>query len=136
MARQTPVLRRSEPWLPLNADWRERNIEAFKRDAGSVLNLYRRLLALRRTHLSLSVGDISLLKTQGDILAYERHSGDMRLLVALNLGGTPQIVSLPTWAQGGKVLLSTLDGSTIGQDANLALRPDEGVIVAPANTHT
>ena len=125
-----------EPWLPLNADWRERNIESLKRDAGSVLNLYRRLLALRRTHVSLSVGDISLLKTQGDILAYERHSGDMRLLVALNLGGTPQIVSLPTWAQGGKVLLSTLDGSTIGQDANLALRPDEGLIVAPANTNT
>jgi alpha-glucosidase len=127
---------RSERWLPLNADWRERNIEALEHDACSILNLYRRLLALRRTHRPLSVGDISLLKTQGDTLAYERRSGDTRLLVALNLGGTPQIVSLPSWARGGKVLLSTLDGSAIGQDSNLVLRPDEGVIIAPANSYT
>ena len=30
------------------------------------------------------------------------------------------------------MLLSTLDGSAIGQDSNLVLRPDEGVIIAPA----
>ena len=65
MARQTPVSPRGEPWLPLNADWRERNVEAFERDACSMLNLYRRLLALRRTHPALSVGDISLLEDAG-----------------------------------------------------------------------
>jgi hypothetical protein len=31
-----------------------------------------------------------------------------------------------SWARGGKVLLSTLDGSAIGQDSNLVVRPDEG----------
>lgn len=127
---------RNEPWLPLNTDWRNRNIEALDRDAGSILNFYRRLLVLRRTHRPLSVGEISLLETQGDTLAYERRSGDTRLLIALNLGGTPQIVSLPSWARRGKVLLSTLDESEIGQDSNLVLRPDEGVIIAPANSYT
>ena len=39
-------------------------------------------------------------------------------------------------ARGGKVLLSTLDGSAIGQDSNLVVRPDEGVIIAPANSYT
>jgi hypothetical protein len=34
------------------------------------------------------------------------------------------------------VLLSTLDGSAISQDFNLVLRPDEGVIIAPANSYT
>ena len=29
-------------------------------------------------------------------------------------------------ARGGKVLLATLDGSAIGQDSNLVVRPDEG----------
>jgi hypothetical protein len=33
------------------------------------------------------------------------------------------------------VLLSTLDGSAIGQDSNLVVRPDEGVIIAPADLH-
>jgi len=101
-------------------DWRERNIEALERDACSMLNLYRRLLALIRAHRPLSVGDISLLKTQGDTLAYERRSGDTRVLVALNLGGTPQIVSLPSWARGGKVLLSTLE--RIGDRSRLQSR--------------
>jgi hypothetical protein len=32
---------------------------------------------------------------------------------------------------GGKVLLSTLHGSAIGQDSNLVVRPNEGVIIAP-----
>ncbi len=127
---------RGVPWLPLNADWRERNIEAFERDPCSILNLYRRLLALRRRHRSLSVGDISLLKTQGDTLAYERHSGDMRLLVALNLGGTPQIVSLPTWARGGRCCCPRWMDRQMGQDPDFVLRPDEGVIIAPANSYT
>ena len=120
-----------EPWLPLSADWRERNVEALGHDACSILNLYRRLLALRRTHRSLNVGDISRLKTEGDTLSYERRSEDARLLVALNLGEISQMVPLPSWAQGGKVLLSTLAGSPIVQDANVELRPDEGVIIAP-----
>jgi hypothetical protein len=34
------------------------------------------------------------------------------------------------------VLLSTLDGSAIGQDSDLVLRPDEGVIIAPADSCT
>jgi glycosidase len=123
------------PWLPLNADWGKRNVEASKRDDCSLLNLYRRLLALRRAHPPLSRGDIPLLKSESDTLAYERRSDDTRLLVALNLGGTPQILSLPSWAHGGKVLLSTLDGSGTAPDSNLRLRPDEGVIVAPASQH-
>jgi glycosidase len=123
----------SGPWLPLSADWRERNVDALELNACSILNLYRRLLALRRTHRSLNVGDISLLKTQGDTLAYERRSEDARLLVALNLGETLQIVPMPSWAKGGKVLLSTLARSPIVRDANVELRPDEGVIIAPAN---
>ena len=34
------------------------------------------------------------------------------------------------------MLLSTLDGSAIGKDTDLVLRPDEGVIIAPANSYT
>jgi len=34
------------------------------------------------------------------------------------------------------VLLSTLDESATGQDSNLVLRPDEGIILAPANSYT
>ena len=49
----------------------------------SILTLYRRLLAVRRAHPALSIGDITLLDAEGDVLAYERRYGAQRLIVAL-----------------------------------------------------
>jgi len=77
----------AEPWLPLNADWPTRNVARMAEEPHSILTLYRRLLAMRRTHLALSIGDIALLDAEGDVLAYERRHGAERLIVALNLEG-------------------------------------------------
>jgi alpha-glucosidase len=63
------------PWLPLHPDWRERNVERLTQAPGSPLVLHRRLLALRRAHRALAIGDIALLDAEGDVLAYERRSG-------------------------------------------------------------
>ena len=38
----------AEPWLPLAEDWAACNVESQRSDPGSMLTLYRRLLALRR----------------------------------------------------------------------------------------
>src|SRR3546814_1409735 len=103
------------PWLPLNPDWPERNVEQQMGDAQSMLILHRRLLALRRTSDALAIGDFALADAEGDILAYERRHGDARVFVALNLGSDAQRASLPGWAARGRVLLSTLpDHPAIG----------------------
>lgn len=125
------------PWLPLNPDWPDRNVAELTQRPGSVLALYRRLLALRRAHLALSLGDFALLgglDSAPDVLAYERRHGEERLLIALNLGHAPQEVTLPAWARGTRPLLSTTwsaesEGSSVGD--RLVLRPDEGVILGP-----
>ncbi|WP_288459518.1 alpha-amylase family glycosyl hydrolase [uncultured Sphingomonas sp.] len=109
----------AEPWLPLNPDWRTRNVAAQDGDAGSILTLYRRLLALRRAHPALSVGDFRLLDASDGVLAFERRHGDAVLRVALNL--THEAKPLPF---GGEVLLSTLPGP-----AHETLRADEGIII-------
>jgi len=110
----------AEPWLPLNPDWPTRNVAAQASDPGSMLNLYRALLALRRAHDALSVGTIAVVAGEGDLLRFERRHGAMRLLVALNLG--PRPIAL---GARGRVLLSTLGA---GADAAV-LRPDEGLIL-------
>ncbi|HEY9580832.1 MAG TPA: alpha-amylase family glycosyl hydrolase [Rhizorhapis sp.] len=120
------------PWLPLNPDWPERNVEQQMGDAQSMLILHRRLLALRRTSDALAIGDFALADAEGDILAYERRHGDARVFVALNLGSDAQRASLPGWAARGRVLLSTLpDHPAIGP-SEVMLRADEGVVVAAA----
>jgi alpha-glucosidase len=43
------------PWLPLNRDWRTRNVAAEAADRASMLHLYRDLLRLRRAHPALSI---------------------------------------------------------------------------------
>ncbi|MEH3036352.1 MAG: alpha-amylase family glycosyl hydrolase [Sphingomonas adhaesiva] len=110
-----------EPWLPLNADWRTRNVAAQDGDPSSMLTLYRRLLALRRARPALGLGDIALVEADRDVLAYERRYGGERLLVALNLSDEPRAMPF-----AGEVLLSTLAGRDDG------LRPNEGVVLSPS----
>lgn len=111
----------AEPWLPLHADWRTRNVAAESEKPGSMLNLTRALLRLRRAEPALSVGDYVPVAAGDTLLAYERRSAGSRLLVALNLGA--EAVPLPAAAEGGERLLSTLP------DEAEALRGNEGLIV-------
>ena len=115
----------AEPWLPLNDDWPARNVEAQERDGASMLNLYRKLLRLRRAHPALAIGEIELIEAGEEVLSYRRKHGDERISVALNLGG--QTRPLPAGFEGER-LASTLAGS--GDPASL--RPDEGIIILPA----
>ena len=114
-----------EPWLPLHNDWRTRNVAAQARDAGSMLTLYRDLLALRRRTPALSVGDYASAEADTDVLAFERgHDGD-RLLVVLNLSASPRRLILPPGTAIAAVMLSTLPPRA--PDETLA--PDEGLIL-------
>jgi glycosidase len=117
------------PWLPLNADWPTRNVARLTEEPQSILMLYRRLLALRRTSPALSIGSFALLDAEGDVLAYERRHGAERLIVALNLGLRTQRLQLPGWASNARPLLSTLADATPPEHGALLLRGNEGVIL-------
>jgi len=117
-----------EPWLPLHADWRTRNVAAEGADPGSMLALHRDLLRLRRAHPALAIGDVRLIEAEGDVLAYERHLGDERIVVALNLGAEEQVLPFPE-AGALRTLLSTRH-SDFRRDDGVVLRPNEGLILA------
>jgi len=119
----------ARPWLPLNADWPTRNVARMAQEPHSILTLYRRLLAARRAHPALSIGDFALLDAEGDVLAYERRHGTERLIVALNLGGRSHRLELPNWASDCQLLLSTVADAALAGDGALLLRADEGVIL-------
>ena len=126
-----------EPWLPLNADWRERNIEAFERDPCSILNLYRRLLATtteapvaeRRGHFALEdARRYSRLRA-----AFRRHAPVGRPEFGRDTADRVTAELGAGW-EGTAVHAGWID--RCGQDPNFVLRPDEGVIIAPANSYT
>jgi alpha-glucosidase len=118
------------PWLPLDADFVSHNVDVLSQDPTSILRLYRQLIAFRRDHLALSVGQYVPMRTENEIFAFERRYGSDRLLVALNFGQKVQEVILPADAGQARVLVSTcLDGHHDVIGSHLALRPDEGVLV-------
>ena len=121
----------AEPWLPLHDDFESRNVANQQDDPGSILTLYRRLLALRRERRALAVGDYTPVEAAGDVIAYVREHDGERLLVALNLGREPQAVDLEAYA--GTVLLGTdadREGEPVG--GRLALQPNEALVAALA----
>ena len=113
-----------------------RNVAAQRADPGSVLALYRRLIALRAATPALQVGDLSL-EPDGDddIVAYRRTAADSIVLVVLNVGRTAAAWRLPDvpGRTGWQPRLRTGAGS--GGDAPLAsgtaigIEPDEAWIL-------
>ena len=116
------------PWLPLAEDFAVNNVGCQRANSASLFNLYRRLIALRRSRLALSRGAYRPLEAIGDILAYIREADGDRVLVGLNFGDGQAALTVPS---PGTVLLSS-NADREGQVAvhSLALRPHEGVIVA------
>jgi alpha-glucosidase len=126
----------AEPWLPVSLDYAQRNVERQSQDPRSMLNLYRRLLALRRSTPALQGGRYRPVETgQPDCFAYLRErpgaldAGLQRILVALNFSSQPRRLSIPG-EETGRVLLSThLDREGETSLQTLELRGDEGVVV-------
>jgi alpha-glucosidase len=115
-----------EPWLPLSRD-RARNIVAQQRDGRSLLNLYRELIALRRSEPCLLRGKYLPRRAQNDILSFVRSLEETEILVGLNISGEPRLWE---WQGHGFELLSTgLDRGPKKVAGPIHLKPNEGVIV-------
>jgi alpha-glucosidase len=122
------------PWLPLADDHVRENVAMLEADRGSILNLYRALIALRKRTPQLVKGAYWPIAADGDILIYRRECDEGALTVALNLGNTPVAIAASSIGTGLAILLSTfLDRR--GEDVRgaLELRANEGVILGAAD---
>jgi alpha-glucosidase len=61
-----------EPWLPFAPDHERVNVAAQRDDTQSLLSLYRRLLALRRSEPGLRAGAYRTISADGGILRFAR----------------------------------------------------------------
>jgi len=116
------------PWLPVSADSATLNVESEIEDRHSILNMYRRLLELRRDSSALRVGSyVSHPASNELILAYRRESDYETVSVALNLSSDYQEVALGS----GNVVFSTYHPDRDEPCRHtLKLAPLEGVILS------
>jgi alpha-glucosidase len=79
----------TEPWLPWPPNADTVNAETLSRDPGSILGLYRRLLATRRASPALSEGTFAWLGSPDGVLAWERTSRADRRIILVNFTDAP-----------------------------------------------
>jgi oligo-1,6-glucosidase len=117
------------PWLPVNPDHVEWNAQAQRRDPGSVLAHYRRLIALRHEHSVVALGDFAMLLPDHDeVYAFTRTLDGEVLLVVCNVSATSQrLLDLLPEAANGRLLLGNLPD----EDPEL-LRPWEARVLRMA----
>jgi alpha-glucosidase len=118
------------PWLPLAPDATSENVANQQAESTSMLNLHRRLIALRRTRPALTAGSYKPVVAQGDLLLYVRELGADRVLVALNLGSDATSVDFTSIHFRGRVLVSSFadrDGEVL--TGSIDLRGDEGLVI-------
>lgn len=99
-----------EPWLPFGPDHGALAVSRQEGDPGSVLNLTRRLVALRKAEPALRLGRFVLLEAGEALLAFERRRGRSRLRCLFNLSAT----SLDHRLGGGEPLIA-INGASAGQ---------------------
>ncbi len=118
-------------WLPVSPNYRQLNVESELSEPRSMLNLYRRLIALRKTSQALVTGSyIPIDEAPEDCYLFLRQSGDQRMLVALNFAGEPRKICLPELGEGEILLNTFLDRESVRQDLSaMELRAQEGVLV-------
>lgn len=116
----------AEPWLPVGDDRAVANVAAQRDDADSLLNFYRRLIALRREQPVLVNGCYRNALRQPPLLTFRRSDDNATLFVALNLGADPQ----PCDIDGrGRVLVSTHADAVQNVDGQVELRGNEGLVI-------
>ncbi|MET0901985.1 MAG: alpha-amylase family glycosyl hydrolase [Acidimicrobiales bacterium] len=117
-----------DTWLPFPPEPETRNAATLRNDPGSILHLYRGLLALRRQSPALQLGTIEVLDSPDDVLMYERRLADDVRVVAISFRDTPISVSLGPVA----VELSSDVERAGGAVLEDSLHPHEAVLLRPA----
>jgi oligo-1,6-glucosidase len=79
------------PWIDVNPNYTDINVEQQVQDPDSVFNYYKKLIQLRKKNEVIVYGEYELiLEDDSEIYAYTRTLGDGKLLIVLNFfGGTP-----------------------------------------------
>jgi alpha-glucosidase len=115
-------------WLPVNPNFTMGiNVADQDGDPNSLLNFYRRMLALRRQYPALISGELTFLATDDpDLLVYERRTSDQTCLIIINFGKVPRRLDYPIPGASRLVLSTHL--STLPASLDMPFVPQEARI--------
>ncbi|HEX8798627.1 MAG TPA: alpha-glucosidase [Terriglobales bacterium] len=117
------------PWLPVPMSYQTHNVATEKADPNSILNFYKKLLALRHTNKALLDGDyVAVNPNDPNVYSYLRRYKGQAVLVVLNMSTEPQTISFDLSQQGfkathAKTLLATIKAGATQPLSGITLDP-------------
>ena len=122
---------RGTPWLKTNPNYRRINVKEQMEREDSVLNYYKRLLALRKSDLYREVFTYGrfapLFEMEEKIFAYERRLENTAVRVIANFSCEEKTLPVD-YLSGDQVLLNNLEEIRV-QERSITLRPFQVVVV-------
>lgn len=116
----------AEPWLPFPPEAGTRNAAALRNDPGSILHLYRRLLATRGASTALQTGSWLNIDSPHGVLAYERRAEQDRRIVLVNF--TDGTIEVPL--EESAVVDVASDCANEGHEWGGTLAPSQAVVLS------
>ena len=99
-----------KPWLKLNPNYKEINVETEDKDENSPLNYFRRMIKFRKENQALIYGDAEYYDLENEnIFAYSRASDGRKLLILINFKETQATANVPFELKDAKFLFGNYD---------------------------
>lgn len=129
---------KSRPWLKVNPNYEEINVERDLASPDSIYAYYQELIRLRKKHKVMVYGDYADQSVDDTpIYAYTRSYGSDTWLIVLNHSDSQHFFQVPGPLKAkfkhAQILLNNIDGQPETNEDNIKLRPYEAVILSLAN---
>jgi len=116
---------KGKPWLGVNSNYKKINYASQKNDPDSVLNFYKKLIALRKESRCLVHGDFIPVYANNSVMIYQRKLQDEEYTIAINF--SYRTIKIPKKFTG--LFSGTLITSASGSRWNGSLPPWDGVLI-------
>ncbi|MGI8384037.1 glycoside hydrolase family 13 protein [Robertmurraya sp. P23] len=117
------------PWLHVNPNYQEINVEANLEDPNSIFYCYQKLIQLRKDHPIIVWGDYELvMDTPEQVFMYLRHYEGETWAVVANFGEQTKTLQLEHLGQSSDVVISNYERTSVNFQ-HLELKPYEAFAV-------
>ncbi|WML42832.1 alpha-glucosidase [Neobacillus sp. PS3-40] len=116
------------PWLMVNPNYKDVNVENQQNDEKSILNFYKKMIALKKGNEVFTYGTYDLLvENDPQIYAYTRTLNGNKIVVMANLSNQPASVNekIGLFKDNHELLLNNIDISEDESLSELVLKPYE-----------
>lgn len=121
------------PWFAVNENYKLINVKNQMEDEDSILNFYRRLIALRKKIPVIAYGKYILLDAENEnIYAYSRSLNEEKLLIVCNFTAEQQVFELKHYSEDGDhetLIGNYVNPKIIQLGEKLKLRPYEALVL-------